>query len=75
MKTDWPRWSSDAELMRFDAPSPELIEGADSLSALLSDLSSDPVLSAAQICRAAQALGNWRDELEDQILAQTDCAA
>ncbi|WP_375548081.1 carboxylesterase family protein [Oceanicaulis alexandrii] len=72
---DWPRWSSDAELMRFDAPSPELIEGADSLSALLSDLGSDPALSAAQICRAAQALSNWRDELEDQILSQTDCAA
>ena len=61
--------------MRFDAPSPELIEGADSLPALLSDLSSDPALNPAQICRAARALGNWRDELEDQILTQTDCAA
>lgn len=72
---DWPRWSSDPELMRFDAPSPELMDGRDSLALLLSDLSSDPALNAAQICRAAQALSNWRDELEDQILTQTDCAA
>jgi para-nitrobenzyl esterase len=61
--------------MRFDAPSPELMDGRDSLALLLSDLSSDPALNAAQICRAAQALSNWRDELEDQILTQTDCAA
>ena len=60
-------------LKRFDAPTSGLLEGTDSVERLLEDLASDPTLESADTCHIAEALVNWRDELEARIRARTGC--
>lgn len=69
----WPAWTEGGVLKRFDAPTSGLLEGTDSVERLLEDLASDPTLDSADTCHIAEALVNWRDELEARIRARTGC--
>ena len=71
----WPIWTADGVLKRFDAPTSSVLDGTDSVERLLEDLTTDPALDASDICHIAEALLNWRDELEARIRSHTGCDA
>jgi len=69
----WPRATGDSAVMRFDSIGAEVIEGGDSLDALLADLNADPALTPEQSCAVSRALANWRPGLAEPILAASTC--
>ena len=64
---DWPSASAQPVLMRFDAGGAELMEGRDTVEALLSDLVSDETLTPAQTCAIGAALVDWSPELAVRV--------
>lgn len=70
----WPRATGGEDaVLRFDSNGAEVIEGGDSLDALMTDLNSDPALTSEQACTLAQALADWRPNLAEPILAASTC--
>ena len=76
----WPVYASrdGAVLMRFDSEEDAgvgVIQGADSLERLLSDLVEDDRIDAAGRCRIAEALVSWAPKREAAIRAGAACPA
>jgi len=76
---NWPAMSgADGPLMRFDSPEsggPELITGADSMEAIITDIAADPRLDAGQRCQVARAVGAWVSEAGEAMAQTFDCPA
>ncbi|WP_440958734.1 carboxylesterase/lipase family protein [Oceanicaulis sp. LC35] len=70
---DWPSASAQPVLMRFDAGGAELMEGRDTIEALLSDLASDESLTPEQTCAIGAALVDWSPGLADEVAGALAC--
>lgn len=64
---DWPSAAQAPILMRFDAGGGELLEGRDSVEALLTDLAAEEGLSREQTCAIGAALVDWSPELAERV--------
>jgi len=74
---DWPAWSEQPVLMRFDAPqagAETLIRQGDSLTAIIEDLSRDDDLTPEQVCIIAQAVAQWHPESKPALTAALPCS-
>ncbi|MEO1014679.1 MAG: carboxylesterase family protein [Pseudomonadota bacterium] len=75
----WPAYVGESSrLMRFDSAEDGgvgVIEGRDSVDAILSDLAADARIDDAERCDIARALAGWAPQLEGGILRDSGCAA
>jgi len=73
---DWPAWTDEGVLMRFDTPDsggPELVTGTDSVARIGADLAADDRLTPAQRCAIRERLVFWGRAIDS--LPAMGCAA
>ncbi|MEO0878154.1 MAG: carboxylesterase family protein [Pseudomonadota bacterium] len=67
---DWPHYGADARLLRLDTESDggiEVIEGEDTVEAIIADLKGDARVTAEERCEIADGLAGWAPERRDEI--------